>query len=141
MKRRDAPPVSGPRRGDSVDHLLGELQAAIMRHMWARPQATVRDLVDLLHAEERNPAYTTVMTVMGRLVTKGLLSRELRGKTHMYRAIGSEQDFLRAAAASRVQSLVQEFGDLAIAQFVAKVDDLSPERHRQLARLARGEPE
>lgn len=112
-----------------------------MRHMWTRHAATVRDLLDLLHEEGRTPAYTTVMTVMARLATKGLLSRELSGKTHVYRAIGSEHDFLRSVAASRVQSLVDEFGDLAIAQFVAEVDVLSPERHRQLARLARGEAE
>ena len=110
-----------------------------MRHMWRRPLATVRDVLDLLHADARTPAYTTVMTVMARLVTKGLLARELDGKTHVYRAVGSEQDFLRTVAANRVQSLVDEFGDLAIAQFVAEVDDLPPERHRQLARLARGE--
>ncbi len=131
--------ASGVHSDDPVDHLLGDLQAAIMRHMWTRHAATVRDLLGLLHKEGRTPAYTTVMTVMSRLATKGLLSRELSGKTHIYRATGSELDFLRSVAASRVQSLVDEFGDLAMAHFVAEVDVLSPERHRQLARLARGE--
>ena len=41
--------------------------------------------------------------------------------------------------AKRVQSLINEFGDLAIAQFLTTVNELSPERQRQLERVARGE--
>lgn len=124
---------------DPIDHLLGELEAAIMRLMWARPAATVRDILGALAAGGRRLAYTTVMTVMGRLVGKGLLSRELTGKTHVYRAAVTHEEFLRGAAADQVQALVDEFGDLAIAQFLAQVTDLSPRRRRQLERLARGE--
>lgn len=110
-----------------------------MRRMWARETATVREILGLLIAAGRPLAYTTVMTVMGRLVGKGLLTRELIGKTHLYRAAVTHEAFLQAAAARRVQSLVAEFGDVAIAQFLATVNDLSPTRRRQLERLARGE--
>ena len=125
----------------TVDHLLGELEAAIMRLMWQRGSATVREILDRLHDDGRPLAYTTVMTVMGRLVGKGLLARELSGKTHVYRVAQTEEQFLRAAAAQRVQALVEEFGDLAIAQFLAEVKALSPQRRRQLERLASGDAE
>lgn len=111
-----------------------------MRLMWARETATVRQILGLLVAAGRPLAYTTVMTVMGRLVGKGLLARELTGKTHLYRAAVTQEAFLQAAAARQVQALVAEFGDVAIAQFLATVDDLPPTRRRQLERLARGEP-
>ena len=110
-----------------------------MRLMWATETATVRDIFDRLHANGRELAYTTVMTVMSRLAGKELLARELSGKTHVYRAALSEEQFLRAVAAKRVQSLIDEFGDLAIAQFLTTVNELSPERQRQLERVARGE--
>jgi predicted transcriptional regulator len=123
----------------TIDHLLGELEAAIMRLMWAVDTATVREIFDRLHAHGRSLAYTTVMTVMARLAEKQLLTRELAGKTHIYRAALTEDQFVRAAAAKRVQALVDEFGDVAIAQFLATVNELSPERYRELERIARGD--
>ena len=132
--------MSGRDRQSTIEHILGELEVAIMRLMWGHGSATVRQILSLLHAEGRPLAYTSVMTVMGRLVAKGLLARELVGKTHVYRTIRSEDEFLQMIAAQRVQALVEEFGDLAIAQFLVTVDDLSPERRRQLERLASGEP-
>lgn len=128
-----------PHQDDPIDHLLGQLEAAIMRLMWTTETATVREIFDLLRANGRSLAYTTVMTVMARLVGKHLLARELSGKTHVYRAVLSEGQFVRAAAAQRVQALVDEFGDVAIAQFLTTVNDLSPDRYKQLERIARGE--
>lgn len=128
-----------PRRNDPIDHLLGELEAAIMRLMWAANTATVREIFDQLRASGRSIAYTTVMTVMGRLTAKQLLTRELTGKTHVYRVAQTEEQFLRAAAAKRVQTLIDEFGDLAIAQFLTTVNNLSPARLKELERIARGD--
>lgn len=110
-----------------------------MRQMWGREAATVREVLEALRAAGRQVAYTTVMTVMGRLNAKGLLVRDLVGKTHVYRAAMDEDQLLRAAASRRVQSLVEEFGDIAIAQFLAEVNGLSPERRRQLLDLAGGD--
>lgn len=119
-----------------VDHLLGELEAPIMRLMWERGSASVREILDALDQGGRHLAYTTVMTVMSRLADKGLLSRERRGKMHIYRPTATRDGFVRQAAAQRVQELVVEFGDIAMAQFLAEVTDLSPERRRQLEHLA-----
>lgn len=120
-------------------HLLGDLEEPIMRSLWNRADATVREIHEELGAAGRPLAYTTVMTVMGRLVEKGLLQRSLIGKSHVYRAAMTEGEFLRAEAARQVHTLVEEFGDFAIAQFVAEVATLSPQRRRQLKQLARGE--
>lgn len=131
--------MSDQQRDTAVDHLLGDLEAAIMRLMWDLETATVRDIFHRLRAGGRPLAYTTVMTVMGRLAGKQLLARDLSGKTYVYRAALTEAEFLRAAAARRVQELVDEFGDLAIAQFLTTVHDLSPERYAQLERIAAGD--
>ena len=119
-----------------VDHLLGELEAPIMRMMWERGSASVREILSALNDDQRRHlAYTTVMTVMSRLTDKGLLSRERRGKMHVYRPTATRDGFLRHAAARRVQELVAEFGDFAVAQFLAEVTELTPERRRQLEQL------
>lgn len=131
--------IDGRPTDDAVDHLLGELEAPIMRLMWTHEAASVREILDALNSRGRRLAYTTVMTVMSRLAEKGLLSRERHGKMHIYRPTATQDGFLRQAAARRVSELVAEFGDIAMAQFLAEVTELSPERRERLERLAAGE--
>lgn len=124
-----------------IDQVLGELQAPIMRFIWARGSVSVRDVLLALNADGRNLAYTTVMTVMSRLAERGVLSRERQGKMHVYRPTATRDGFLRQTAAQRVEELLTEFGDLAVAQFLAEVTDISPERRRQLKRLIDQDPD
>ncbi len=66
---------------------FGELEASIMDRLWNRdPDAdtTVRDIFDEL-STERHIAYTTVMSTMDNLHSKGWLSRERDGKAYRYR--------------------------------------------------------
>ena len=65
---------------------LGQLEAAVMSCVWlADEPLTVREvLVDL--ERERALAYTTVMTVMDNLHSKGFLTRERVGRAYAYRA-------------------------------------------------------
>lgn len=63
---------------------LGPREADIMRVLWATPDSyrTVREVVEDLRA---NVAYTTVMTLLGRLYDKGLLARRQGGRGFAYR--------------------------------------------------------
>lgn len=131
--------ASGMDQGDATDHLFGDLEAAIMRVMWAREAGTVRDVLHEVNRDGRTLAYTTVMTVMGRLVTKEILTRTLSGKTHIYRAALTEDQFLQRSAAQRVHALVEKFGDLALAHFFVEIGDLSPKRRQQLIDMAKGD--
>ncbi|MBB6345874.1 BlaI/MecI/CopY family transcriptional regulator [Nonomuraea muscovyensis] len=72
---------------------LGELESAIMDRMWSyRRPASVREVLEDLR-REREIAYTTVMTVMDKLHTKGMLKRELVGKAYIYQAISSKEAY------------------------------------------------
>ncbi len=63
---------------------LGELEAVVMDRLWEwGTSATVRDVVDELQ-QHRQIAYTTAMTVMEHLYTKGWLARERDGKAWRY---------------------------------------------------------
>ena len=119
-----------------LEKFLGELELAIMEIVWDRETVTVRDVLTELQAE-RELAYTTVMTVMQRLAIKGLLTQEKDGKTHHYRAAQSREEFTASAAGSVVRSLLDDFGELAIAQFVKEVEAADPEQLARLAGLAR----
>ncbi|MFG3441588.1 BlaI/MecI/CopY family transcriptional regulator [Nonomuraea sp. NPDC047897] len=72
---------------------LGDLEAVIMDRMWSyRRSASVRDVLEDLR-RERVIAYTTVMTVMDKLHTKGLLKRRLVGKAYVYEAVSSKESY------------------------------------------------
>lgn len=71
---------------------LGQLETAVMQHLWsaARP-VSVRETLDAL-TSERPLAYTTVMTVMDNLHSKGLVAREKQGKAYLYTPVSSRDE-------------------------------------------------
>ena len=63
--------------------------------VWDREEpATVREVLEDLHARKRDIAYTTVMTVMDNLRTKGWLTRELDGRAYRYRPTASREHYV-----------------------------------------------
>lgn len=125
-----------PRSGKGAEKLLGELELAIMRVAWGRKAVTVRDVLDVLK-KKRPLAYTTVMTVMGRLADKGLLVAEKKARTFHYRAAYTQVQFEAQMAGRVVQSLIDDYGgETAISQFVKQLTETDPERLARLAELA-----
>jgi predicted transcriptional regulator len=62
-----------------------------METLWATEGSrTARDVQDAL--SHRDLATTTVLTVLGRLERKGLVTRERDGRAHRYRAVASRED-------------------------------------------------
>jgi len=108
-----------------------------MEQVWQRGQATVREVMEALNSARKQRAYTTIMTIMVRLDEKGLLRRRKRGKTHIYRPAMSRDEYLQARAQSRVDELVADYGDLALAHFARQLGTLDPKRRAQLRKLAK----
>jgi predicted transcriptional regulator len=122
----------------SVPPPLGELEAEVMQHVWRDREATVRSVLEALNATaEKARAYTTVMTVMGNLDRKGLLTRRREGKTDVYTPVMSREEYLDARARTEAGALVGRYGDAALMAFAREMDRLDPEQRRQLRRLAR----
>jgi predicted transcriptional regulator len=109
-----------------------------MEEVWDRGPVTVRAIMEALNGKgEKQRAYTTIMTIMQRLDEKGLLDRCRQGKTDVYEACFSREDYLQARAAAEVGALVEQYGDEALVNFARQMASLDPERRRQLDRLAR----
>lgn len=124
-----------------LEKFLGELELAVMNVVWDRQPVTVSDVLVVLHQEEeRQLAYTTVMTIMSRLAEKGWLVAEKQGRAFSYRAVYSHQEAEAAAVRSVVHALLEDFGDVAVTQFVKELDDIDPNQLARLAKLA-DEPE
>lgn len=72
---------------------LGDLEAQVMRRIWARQEpVTVRDVLGDLE-RERPIAYTTVMTVMDNLRKKGWLRRTAEGRAYQYSPLVSAEEY------------------------------------------------
>jgi predicted transcriptional regulator len=117
---------------------LHELEAEVMDEVWRQQEAPVRAIMDALNARAKKPrAYTTYMTIMARLHTKALLLRRREGKTDFYRPAYSREEYADLRAQAGVDSLVEQYGDVALSHFARQMAELDPERRRQLQRLAR----
>ena len=110
-----------------------------MDTVWDAEEASVREVMDALNrAAPRPRAYTTYMTILGRLHAKGLLTRRREGKTDVYRPVHTRAEYADLRAQAEVAALVETFGDVALGHFARQVSDLDPDRRAALERLARG---
>jgi predicted transcriptional regulator len=123
-----------------VPPALHELESELMDLVWELGEATVRSALEALNARADKPrAYTTVMTTMARLHTKGVLDRRREQRTDVYVPVMSKDEYRRARAAAGIHDLVAQYGDVALVGFAREMNQLDPERREQLRRLARRE--
>lgn len=79
---------------------VGELEVLVLQELWASPEPlTPHDLMDRLPGRKR--AYTTIMTILKRLIDKELVERFEHGRTFVYQAAGN-RDQLTARAISQL---------------------------------------
>jgi len=68
-----------------------DAELAILRILWERGHCTVRQVHEVL-ARDRQAAYTTALKLLQIMTEKGLVERDERDRTHIYRArLGEEQ--------------------------------------------------
>ena len=121
-----------PERGDR------RAPGALENQVWTLLLATARPLTagevrDQLHgqAPDQPPlAYTTVVTILGRLYAKSLLSRTLDGRAHRYTPASTPE----GVAASRMHRALADEKDHAavLASFVSELSDTDEALLRRL---------
>lgn len=122
---------------DSLNNgkILGELESDIMETVWKiNEPVSVKFVLGTLQ-NKRKIAYTTVMTVMGRLVEKGLLKRKTSGKAYVYQAAFSKDKFLTRVTRQIIKNFVSSFGDTAIAHFAQEVEKIPEQKRKELLKL------
>ncbi|GAA3390355.1 BlaI/MecI/CopY family transcriptional regulator [Cryptosporangium minutisporangium] len=120
-------------------HVFGELEVVIMDYLWARDEpATVRGILEALRPT-RQPAYTTVLTVVDNLFKKGWLRREPAGRAFRYEPTVSREEY----AARQMRDALNDAGDPAEAfvRFVGQMSDTEAQAlRRALEAYERSEP-
>jgi predicted transcriptional regulator len=116
---------------------LHALEAEAMNALWDMDEASVREVMDALNrGAERPRAYTTYMTILGRLNAKGLLARRREGKTDFYSPVHSRAQYAELRAAAEVEALVDAYGDVALSHFARHMAGLDPRRRAALEQIA-----
>ncbi len=99
---------------------LGELELAIMDLIWSQGRPVTVPEVHRQMAAKRGLAYTTTMTVMSRLSSKGLLQRTEDRRPYTYSvAIGRDEYYAQLMVGVLSEVLDRQ---AALAKFVERID-------------------
>ncbi len=110
----------------------GALEQAVLLAVWELGTATAREVHDRV-AAANSLAYTTITTVLDRLFTKRLVSRELHGKAFVYRPTVQREVVERAQAKETLSDLLGATPRPALATLVDAVESIDPKLLDELA--------
>jgi len=79
----------------------------VLKVLWERGQATVREALETLRAAGRQWSYATVATLLDRLETKGLVDSDRTELAFVYRPTISSQEVRQRRVTSLVDKLYQ----------------------------------
>ena len=94
------------RKSSSPRDIPPPLELECLKALWRIGHGTVKDVRGIV-TENRNLAYTTVMTVLDRLVKRGRVERRKQGRSFLYTPLVGKQELRRLA----VQTLIDSFFD------------------------------
>ena len=107
----------------------------IMKIVWERDRATVRDVYEALLGR-RKVAYTTVMTMMKILEQKKYLKKSQVDRAYVYRPAQPKRQVIGAMVREFVNRVFNGSAEPLLVHLVQE-HDLSPEEWEEIARLRR----
>jgi predicted transcriptional regulator len=105
-----------------------------MEVIWKQGEVTVREVYDSIR-QQRDLAYTTVMTVVHNLHRKGILKQRLDGRTHYYTASQSRKQFVESRVGELLDVLLENFTEPVMAHLVSRLGKTDEEELAALERL------
>ena len=100
----------------------GDLQGEVMNAVWHLGEARVEDVREAQPKGSRS-ANATIQTVLTRLVERGLLCRERRGRAYYYRARLNEADYLSGMIGKRLADATPDVRKAALLNVVGDLDE------------------
>jgi predicted transcriptional regulator len=119
---------------DGLVKVLGPLETEIMQILWDDDRSTVKKVHRKL-SQQREIAYTTVMTTMSRLHDKGVLERHREGLAYVYTPAINEEDFVTMVVQQVLDGLLDDYSDTAIEYMVEYLAKRNPSELRRLQRV------
>lgn len=121
---------------EGLNRFFGPLEAKIMNILWLSDGMSIKDVQSILN-QESPISFNTVMTVMNRLLEKGHLSKDTRGKGRnrvtVFEPVQTKEQFLHVQTKAVTDALIQEFGDLVVGHMIDALEDADSELINKLS--------
>lgn len=122
---------------EGVAKVLGDLEARVLRTVWSFDRPVPARVVHERLAKEHPVSPLTTITVLNKLVGKGILARTTWDGLLHFSALLREEQFVQLASRRVVEGILSLQPDAVTASFVDVVAERSPEALEELARLVR----
>ena len=116
---------------------ITDTELMVLRQLWRRDEATIRELTDALYPNGGHSHYATVQSLLDRLQGKGHVDREKDGRVNRYRASISRSELARL----RLRATADALFDGAMAPLLTHLvdnSDLQPDEISALRDLIDG---
>ncbi|QJD83086.1 BlaI/MecI/CopY family transcriptional regulator [Cohnella herbarum] len=114
-----------------LNRFFGTLEAKIMELLWNSEEMSIKEVQSRL--EQSKPInFNTVMTVMNRLVDKGILLKRSRSRQSLYKPSQSKERFIEEQSKKLTENLFEEFGGLVINHMIDVLKEVDQELLDQL---------
>lgn len=109
-----------------LERFFGPLEAKIMDILWSQPGLSIKE-VQVKLEKEKDINYNTVMTVLGRLVDKGILRKSVAGRTSLFHPVESKEQFHERQSKEISHRLIEDFGPVVVNHMLDALDEADPE--------------
>ena len=124
---------------------MSEAETEVMKALWERGPAPVREVHELLHARGQTWTYSTVITLLGRLERKGYVLVDKSEFAHVFQAAVSREEVVGQRLADLADELCggdpaplvlafaqqHRFSVAEIAQFRQMIEEMEARRRRK----------
>jgi len=117
-----------------LNKFLGELEKKILDVLWEKKESTGREVFEKV-SKEKKVAYTTVLTVLQRLVKKGLVSKEKKGEIYSYQPTLSKDDFTKYIYKQIIKGIMDFSKSTTFSSFVEILSEYDSESLELLASI------
>ncbi|MEK8130787.1 BlaI/MecI/CopY family transcriptional regulator [Paenibacillus filicis] len=115
-----------------LNRFFGPLEAKVLEILWAKPGLSIKEVQQKLEQQEERLNFNTVMTVMNRLVTKGVLNKKLEGRASVYEPFDTKEHFLEMQSKEITHELLEDFGPLVVNHMLDALEEADPEMIEKL---------
>lgn len=122
---------------DGLAKVLGDLESRVLRAVWALGKPVPARVVHESIEPDHPVSALTVITVLNKLVQKGVLARAKSDDLFHYWARLSEPEFMAHASRRVVEGILSLGPDAVAASFVDVLAEQDPDKLAELGRLIR----
>ena len=108
-----------------------ETELSLLKLLWEKKEATIRELTAVAYPESTAPQYATVQKLLDRLEAKGYVTRDRTERAHRFRPSVSRDEFL----GGRLQALADKICEGSLTPLLAtlvKANKLPPQQRTEL---------